>query len=601
MDNSLILTFDGDSIGQLVGRARLNDNVDEVRRADQAICRGEEIFRSYALANGGNVVEMGGDEGCLEVPAIALNSLAQVRENYRTATDATVSVGVGKTLSESSKALAIAKLRGKDRVVFWDKEMQKELDEATKDPKSEEAKIAQEYLAKTLPLANQNIRTEGSAQQGQRSHGVSPPHRQLRDTNENKQIEALTGFAEPKEDEAGFTHGKDPVKLEHSSSGATQGFLEQFGQQADQNEKSDQVKSLRRSDDLKQLKQQVAGSLESLRQQLPVITQLKQAYPDTYKSILGLVQSVIGLAQGLQEIDQTLQKSEGQRKRPWVGGGITIPANGTPERANWETNFKNSLAGYFANGDQESLKPITAKISELQQSHPVNTSNNDRYRLYTRMALGGDKLPPIMVGKNLQGQMVVLDGHHRIAAAQKAGHTEIPAYERIQPMNKDMLQTSEPVNTYDMGLFKNGLSEGIRPEELDSDQLAIGTSKEASEHGLDFETARGIAMDHLVMDPEYYSKEESGETWNDGVPMDTRKEELDPEEAPPAKNSKKLDKDGLEKISLEGQLPVGTLKDGRLLVRHYDGGKSWIGVREGLIMGQDPSGHPVSSIRPGAR
>jgi hypothetical protein len=478
--------------------------------------------------------------------------------------------------------------------------MQDELDKATQNPKSEEAKIAQEYLAKALPLAGQGPREEGSAQKVGHIAGISPPHRQLKDSNENKQIEKITGFAEPREDQAGFTHGKNPIKVKDSSSGSSQQFLEQFGQQADNNEKLDQVKSLRRSSDLKQLKQQVAGSLESLRQQLPVITQLKQMYPDTYKSILGLVQSVIGLAQGLQEIDQTLQKSEGQRKRPWVGGGITIPANGTPERKNWETNFKNSLAGYFANGDSESLKPIMAKISDLQQSHSVNTENNDRYRLYTRMALG-DKIPPIMVGKNLQGKLVVLDGHHRIAAAQKAGHTKIPAYERIQPIHKDMLQTSEPVDTYDLGLFKNGLSENVRPEELDPDQLAIGTQREMSEHGVDFETARGIAADHLVEDPEAYSKEDEKETWNDGVPMDTRKEELDPAKIPPDKNSKKLDKDGLEKVGLDASLPVGTLKDGKLKVRHYDGSSSFVGVKEGMIRGQDPSGHAVSSIRPGAR
>jgi minimal CRISPR polymerase domain/ParB-like nuclease domain len=598
VDNSLFVSYDGDSVGREIGMARLRNEPDEVRRISQAIEKGNEIFKAWALASGGNTVESGGDEGLLQIPAVALNGLEQVRANYESATSATVSVGIGKEISQSSKALMVAKLRGKNRSCFYDETVEKEYQKEVSETKNDEQKLRAEYLAKTLPIANQNIQLEGSASKGQRSHGVSAPHKQLRDTNENKQIAALTGFAEPKEDDVGFTHGKNPVQVEDSGSGATQGFLEQFGQQADQNEQTDKVKSLRRSDSLKQLKQQVAGALESLRQQLPVISQLKQAYPDTYKSILGLVQSVIGLGQGLQEIDQTLQKSESQRKRPWVGGGITIPANGTPERKNWETNFKNSLAGYFANGDSESLKPITVKISDLQQSHNVNTENNDRYRLYTRMALG-DKLPPIMVGKNLAGKLVVLDGHHRIAAAQKAGHTEIPAYERIQPIHKDMLQTSEPVNTYDLGLFKNGLSENVRPEELDPDQLAIGTQREMSEHGVDFETARGIAADHLVEDPEAYSKDDEKETWNDGIDMDTRKEELDPNKALP--DSKVLDKDGLEKVGLEGSLPVGTLKDGRLKVKHYDGSVGWVGVKEGMVRSQDPSGHPVSSIRPGAR
>ena len=82
--------------------------------------------------------------------------------------------------------------------------------------------------------------------------------------------------------------------------------------------------------------------------------------------------------------------------------------------------------------------------------------------------------------------------------------------------------------------------------------------------------------------------------------MNTRKEELEPGDSPP-KDSRILDKDSLEKVGLEGSLPVGTLKDAKIKVRHYDSSVGWVGVKEGKIMGQDPSRHPVSSIRPGAR
>jgi hypothetical protein len=43
------------------------------------------------------------------------------------------------------------------------------------------------------------------------------------------------------------------------------------------------------------------------------------------------------------------------------------------------------------------------------------------------------------------------------------------------------------------------------------------------------------------------------------------------------------------------------LKDAKLKVRHGDSSVGWVGVKEGMIRSQDPTGHPVSSIRPNAR
>lgn len=584
MTNALFISADGDAIGREIGMCRLRDDVDGLRRISQAIDRGNEIFRSWALANSGSVLEEGGDEICLEVPAVALNNLEQVRANYKTAVDATVSVGVGKTLSESSKALAVAKIRGRNQTVFWDENCQKVLDEAFKNPESEKAKIADEYLHKAVPVAGQGLIKEGSGGEGNRTPGVSYPHQQLRDTNEVREIEKVAGY--------------NPPTIE--SSGMTQQFQDQFQSQADKSEQEERIKQVRKSGLLKELKEKTAQSLENLRQQLPVISQLRSSYPETYQSILGLVQSVISLGRGLNEINTNLAKSEGQRKRNWVGGGISIPPLGTPQRETWEKNFKSALAGYFAGGDTEALKPMTIKLDDLDQAHLVD-EKHPRTILYARMQISRDRVPPILVSKLENGKYHVLDGNRRLTAARIAGAETLPAYERVPGLTKDMLATSEPVSTYDLGLFKAGLSENMRPEEFDLDQLAIGTQKEMAEHRLGFEISRGIAMDHLAECPDYYSKQNEPRTWNDGIDIDTRKEELEPDEAPPAKNSKVLDKKGIEKAGLEPTLPVGTLKDGKIKVRHYDSSVGWVGVKEGLIQGQDPSRHPVSSIRPGAR
>jgi hypothetical protein len=184
-----------------------------------------------------------------------------------------------------------------------------------------------------------------------------------------------------------------------------------------------------------------------------------------------------------------------------------------------------------------------------------------------------------------------------VAAAKLAGLSEIPAYERTPGLTKDMLATSEPMDSLDLGLYKGGLAECMRPEDFDADQLAIGTQREMTEHGLDFETARQIAMDHLVENPNEYDKDREKKTWADGHCME--KEEVLPNQKFPG--PKVLDKDLVEKGSLENELPIGTLKDAKLKVRHGDSSVGWVGVKEGMIRSQDPTGHPVSSIRPNAR
>ncbi len=116
---NVFVSADGDGIGRLIGLARLNDDVAEVRRIDQCISSGNKIFESFAMRCGTSVIESGGDEIAFVLPADKLSELPAIAEQYAQAVGATVSVGIGMKLSESSKALMVAKLRGKNRIVLW--------------------------------------------------------------------------------------------------------------------------------------------------------------------------------------------------------------------------------------------------------------------------------------------------------------------------------------------------------------------------------------------------------------------------------------------------------------------------------------------------
>lgn len=285
---TVFVSFDGDAIGQKVGRATLTDDVDEVRRVDQAIQKGNEVWKSWALSCGGSVVELGGDEGRLEVPASALSDLEGIRATYSSAVGATVSVGLGRKLSQSAKALMAAKLRGKNRTVMYDESVEKEI--AAAQEKTEQQKIGEEYLQKD----------EGSA--GAAVHG----HR------------GRAGAKAPSRDHNEHSEGAEAEKAaEVPSAGpkvAAPDFESKFRALADTQDAQDQKARAKTGADIAGLKAQMADALENLRKQLPMLQQLKSAYPDAYKSILGLVQSTIALGRQLDQQESadpdTMEKSE---------------------------------------------------------------------------------------------------------------------------------------------------------------------------------------------------------------------------------------------------------------------------------------------------
>lgn len=152
------IAWDGDHIGRQVGRAAQADDADALRQISQRIDLGNQIWRSWVESLGGNLVSMGGDEGRAQIPADHLDELPGIREQYAGKVGSAVSVGVGVKLSEADKALLAAKLQGGDRILFYSEEVDQQLEEARqKGERTEEQKIADEYLNKTVPGGDQRM------------------------------------------------------------------------------------------------------------------------------------------------------------------------------------------------------------------------------------------------------------------------------------------------------------------------------------------------------------------------------------------------------------------------------------------------------------
>lgn len=291
------VSFDGDGIGQLVGRARLADDVEEVRKVNQRIDLGNEIWKSYALRVGGSIVEIGGDEGALEIPADHLDELPAIARQYAEAVGATVSVGVGTRLSESAKALLHAKLTGKDKIDFYTDDMEGVIAQAEKHTGTEAEKLADEYLNKADPAMNPGAAAGFSGATHPSAPTVAKPMGPQGEHSEGQDLYDLLDEDRPAAPEQ--TH-------------AAADFEQQLHDQAWQGEEEDMAEGAQKKPHIEQAKQQLAQALQVLKAQAPVVEQLKQTAPAVYQAMMGLSQAVVGLAKELTPPpkDKAMAKSE---------------------------------------------------------------------------------------------------------------------------------------------------------------------------------------------------------------------------------------------------------------------------------------------------
>lgn len=403
---NLFVAADGDHIGALVGRARLQDDVGEIRRVDQAIRRGNDLLTAWAVNVLGSTVEAGGDEVLLEVPAEAVAGLEDVRRQYAAATGATLSVGVGSKPSEASKALEAAKLRGRDRTVLYGADVEEEIQRIKENP-SEAEKIAQEYLA---PFAKSD------------ANG--------------------TGHQPPQHPATHQPQGKD-----HDLAALVDGFHKAAHRQA----QADQAVQAREQTDVDGVRQQVAGALQSIQQQLPALQQVKSAFPQTYQAVVDLANATLALARAAEQAADGLSKAE-KLPRIYRAGDLRVPSLDHPDRQAWDAGIRRSLEARWANGGR--LTETLADLHPLDLGDP-STLDPRRVALYREMLANGDAPPPVVVDHD----GAVLQGRHAAAAFRAEGRDAVPALVRAPLAEVE----PDPAQAVPGGA---GLSKGELPEFL---------------------------------------------------------------------------------------------------------------------------------------
>lgn len=730
MSIQVFIAFDADHAGRLIGNARLQDNPYELRKISSTIDKGNSLWKSWAENHGGSMISSGGDEGILEVGAVALNDLQQIKHQYEQLLELTVSIGVGSKMSQAFKALMAAKLRGRNRVVFYDKEVEEDVQKAIEEGEGDETKkIVDEYLhkaedlekgikdilvgeknsdglfdythvltpkqrkegysltlrdgfssdfqrnrrqtslevyikhnnrpvggveAETNSISGKNITPHSSISVSHRGKGLGVAaytalyvhaksvgfthvrggfhsdaakrvHESLSKrfgfkyeskTDENEKgvfrnkpyvyaLKAELSTEEPQLDESKlepvyFDKDEGLVKhqpIHHTGKGGSQNdvvgaaeanpdiqqqqilkdmpeapfeggpdYEEEFRQLADASEKKDNAQKAQKSQDYQALKQQVAQALAAIHEQLPQLGKIKQAAPDTYQAILGVVQGIIALGKEISNSEEKLQKAIGEgigevlekgeddlehRKaknetgfwgRKGAGaivrsrktGRILLPLRShrlTSEPLTWGT-----WGGAIDSNENEGDAAIRELREESGYKGPVKLTpmavfEKGPFKYHNFLAEVDDEFHPSLDWENDDARWFhphELHGLNNLHFGVKnlINHPPSRQLMGVPELKKAAVDTTHNpllpptgmkgtsiggLETYDLGLDKTdlipgGIADKKQPGDFDQEQLGIGTLLEM-EHTKDENLAREIAMDHLAENPNYYRDE----------------------------------------------------------------------------------------------
>lgn len=156
-NNMVYIAVDGDNAGRMVGRAVLANDEAALADVSARIDQGQVVAQMWLEGCGGQKISGGGDEMNAKIPASAIADLEQLRSDYQFATQLTLTVGVGSSLSEAGKSLMAGKFRGKDQIVQYDPSVDQELAQAQGHAADgtgtdEENKISEAYLGKSQAM-----------------------------------------------------------------------------------------------------------------------------------------------------------------------------------------------------------------------------------------------------------------------------------------------------------------------------------------------------------------------------------------------------------------------------------------------------------------
>lgn len=117
---NIYVALNGDDVGSKIGEAIASDDHEGLASASSAIESAHGNIDQWVESIGGKKITRSGDEGIYLIPEESLSDLESIKGSYKEQSGHGLTIGVGNSMSEASKALIYGKLNGKDQVVHYE-------------------------------------------------------------------------------------------------------------------------------------------------------------------------------------------------------------------------------------------------------------------------------------------------------------------------------------------------------------------------------------------------------------------------------------------------------------------------------------------------
>jgi hypothetical protein len=198
-------------------RTALQDDEAKLIARSEGLNAGQEAFKAWVIQMGGTILTANGTEMMAKLPSTALNFIQNLQEDYVTRANVTATIGIGKKISESTRAKTLGKLRGKGEVVTYDDSTNQEIEMRLKDKDTTDS--AKMQVALREPNQNTEALKEGQdpyAQGQEAPEQDSAQPQQEAPEQEQQQEEAPQEQEAPQEDQDEFPTDERQMRIDRS-------------------------------------------------------------------------------------------------------------------------------------------------------------------------------------------------------------------------------------------------------------------------------------------------------------------------------------------------------------------------------------------------
>ncbi len=302
-----------DHIGVAIKHAIGHNQPNSLGLLNQNLKRGNRILEAWMEDHGGRILVSEGDTVTAELPGECLDTLPKLHSEVQDAWNDSVTIGIGLDLKEAFKACENGKKRGGKRIVFYAPEIEQHLNEESAseshDAKNDDGDPEE---LKELGLSKANSPSPGPPTPNQSGFSAGPPLSPPSAPSPYAPGQAQPSGADmpPPPSSTNAAAGLSPVEAQMREM-AGHGEAEAARAENHANTADDGTTGPA------QLKQGIARILMKVKEQAPVLEQLKEQAPEAYTAILGMVQVVATIGKQLlpqeNKGEEKMTKAEGAK------------------------------------------------------------------------------------------------------------------------------------------------------------------------------------------------------------------------------------------------------------------------------------------------